>query len=169
MALKPKKSALLFLSWLKQENMPLYYAVLEKIKRPGGLHTIKGGMPGQTPPIMAPRRKKALTLGENEDDSSWFNFDTITSALSSVGTAYLGYQAQKNLIELNTQRMAAGQPPLTQEQSAAAAPVAVKVVHEVDPSVTKEIGTELSTLTDYLPWMAAGLGLILLLPRLLKK
>lgn len=95
-----EKNRARFLDWLREYNPALFRASIkyaetwkEGVKAAGG----------------SPAALSGVALGDT-DTSTWWQ--QLTQGITSMGTAYLAYEGQKNIIQLNTQRAAQGLPPL---------------------------------------------------------
>lgn len=95
-----EKNRARFLDWLREYNPALFRAAVkyaenwkEGVKAAGG----------------APTALSGVALGDTTDSTWW---QQLTQGITSMGTAYLAYEGQKNIIALNTQRASQGLPPL---------------------------------------------------------
>jgi hypothetical protein len=95
-----EKNRARFLDWLRTYNPGLFRAAVkhaeswkEGVKAAGG----------------APTALSGVALGDTSSSDWWTQ---LTQGITSMGTAYLAYEGQKNIIALNTQRAQVGLPPL---------------------------------------------------------
>jgi hypothetical protein len=97
---RTEKNRARFLDWLRAYNPGLFRAAIkhaeawkEGVKANGG----------------SPVALSGVALGDTDSTTWW---QKLTDGITSMGTAYLAYEGQKNIIQLNTQRAQQGLPPL---------------------------------------------------------
>lgn len=95
---KVTKARAQFLTWLKSTNPDVFERVVS---------VAESGM-GDLPPVDFGLR--GMGAAEATESETWWQ--KLSSGLTAMGSAYLGYQTQKDLIELNMQRAEQGLAPL---------------------------------------------------------
>lgn len=95
-----EKNRARFLDWLREYNPGLFRAAIKNAEAWKSGVRAAGG---------APTALSGVALGDT-DSSTWWQ--QLTQGITSMGTAYLAYEGQKNIIALNTQRAQQGLPPL---------------------------------------------------------
>jgi hypothetical protein len=143
-----EKNRALFLDWLREYNPGLFRAAVKYAEDWKDRVTARTGNPA------------ALSgLGAGDDSSSTW-WDKLTSGITSLGTAYLAYEGQKNIISLNTQRAAAGLPPLDPTTGAPTVRTTV--------GLSPELMARLQTGGSWLIIGAVGVAAVMLLGSVMK-
>lgn len=104
-----------FLDWMKRTNPELYRKVMSKATGETGMSAYMDN-----------------GLGQDTKPSLW---ERITSSISEIGTAYVGYQAQSEMMDINLERARQGLPPL---DAASMAPV-VRTQVEITPEIAASL------------------------------
>jgi len=138
-ALRNKKK---FIRWLNQNHPKLLKDALDK----ANATRADVGLSGMN----------AASSGNSTDSqSSWY--DKILNALPSVVSGYTAIKQQQQLIELNKKRAQQGLPPLNN-------PPAINVQGEAGPKTRAALQQSIKdAASQYVPYVAAGIGLIFLL------
>lgn len=132
-----------FVHWLKTERPEVYRRAVDQLGPPPSSVALAGlGLVTMDPTWL---QQTGSQSSSSSSGGGWFG--GLTTALTQLGTAYLGVRAQDQLIKLNIERARNGQEPLTAAQSG------------VQPTV----GVDVRASPGILAAGAAGLGLPLLL------
>lgn len=142
-----EKNRARFLDWLRTYNPGLFRAAIAHAENWKDGVTAASGNPGAL---------SGVALGDT-DSSTWWQ--QLTSGITSMGTAYLAYEGQKNIIALNTQRASVGLPPL---DPATGAPTVRTTV-----GLSPELMARLQSGGSWLVIGAVGIAGIMLLKSLL--
>lgn len=90
-------------------------------------------------------------------------FDSFMTKAGELGSQFLAYRTQKQILDIQIERAEAGLPPL--ETSQLAPTIKVETTPEATRQITSAIGTGLKTLATPLLIAAAGIGLLLFLKK----
>lgn len=170
-----------FLTWLKDFNPTLFQAAVQKAE------DWKAGLPSPTalsgismtdwepsmrymrpPPgmgAMDPMRLAGPGVGGLGDDttapaaSSWW--DQLSTAATSLGTAYLAYKGQQNVLATNIQRANMGLPPIDPTTGAPTVRTTV--------ALSPQLMARLQDTGSLVLYAGLAVGALLLLKSLLKK
>lgn len=134
-----------FLEWLKETHPNLFRGALKyaetwregEADRQGNPGTISGL--GQT------------QAGTVEPTSFW---GKLSEGITALGTAYLGYKGQKNVLEMNLQRAQMGLPPI---DPATGAPT-VRTSVSLSPEIMARLNDTGTTVRNLMLW--GGLGFL---------
>lgn len=153
-------AALKYLAWLQTYDPKLHAAVMERIpEQPSsGLgQTITDpwtGAPLNLDPWGAPAPSPAVPQAP---ETPWWQ--TVLDTVKDVGSAYLQWEAQKDILEVQKKRVEQGLPPI---DTAVLAPT-VRVQADIPAEFRAAIG---GGIQNVLLWGAAGLAAFLLLRNL---
>jgi hypothetical protein len=112
-----EKNRALFLDWLRVYSPTVFKIGVKHAEDWKDRNTVRTGNPAALSGLND-AASDAIMMGADATNASgggssttdWFS--QLATGITSLGTAYLGYEGQKNIIALNTQRAAAGLPPL---------------------------------------------------------
>lgn len=136
------RAALDFLGWLSQYSPEVYAAVLEQVPEAAAQMSVTPHMQGlgQDPTTATTTQPAAVPWWEK-----------IVDVAGSIGSAYLNYQAQKDILKVQQDRASRGLPPITSDV------YAPTIRHQVDvPQEFKQAAMGTGTL------LALGGGALLL-------
>jgi hypothetical protein len=101
------------------------------------------------------------TTTTTEDNGAWYS--EILSFAKEAVPAYLAYDAQKDIMDMNIERAKQGLPPVDPGVTAPQ----VRVVHDFPPVVQEEIRSWKSTAINVGIWAALGLAAFFVVRRVL--
>lgn len=134
----PEKARLMFATWVKKRHPALYEKAFKE--------TVATEVSG---------------IGEAQETGKSF-WQKVTESLTSLGTGYLTYKNQKDMLELNIKRAEQGLPPL---DAGATAPV-VRTQIDVEPEIADRLSAGIGAgLQKSLLIGGAALAAILLLKK----
>lgn len=148
--------AMRFLAWLQTYSPELHAAVMERIPETpqatlGQITDPWTGQPLQTDPWGVPTVSPAVP---QPPEVPWW--EKVINVAKDVGTAALQWKAQKDILDVQKERVKQGLPPI---DTAVLAPT-VRVQADIPPEIRREIGGGIQNL---LMWGAIGLGAFFLI------
>lgn len=139
-----------FLGWLSAYSPELYAAVMEKVPEAAQAVATPPGMDGLMGMGYGFGQVPQPTTSPAPEPKAWW--EKALDAAADLGTAYFGYQAQKDVLKVQQKRAEQGLPPI---ESAAYAPT---IRHAVDiPPEFKQGAMGVGTLA------VMGVGAVVLL------
>ena len=137
-------------------------------KRPSAAATIRhrqqfiNWLKRWAPQVYAAAKKRAdvaqLQGGTLNGLGGWW--DTFTESVGNIGSQYLQFRTQKEILDVQLTRMQQGLPPL--QTSEYAPTISIKPDAGTTREITGAIGAGFG---KFIPWVAGGVGLFLLLGR----
>lgn len=153
------RAALQFMAWLQNFHPDMAQAVAENVGEapPAGALNQLGeswDMLGQIDPFggvgVATSTKTTTTTGS--DNGAWYS-EVLEFAKQAI-PAYLAYDAQKDIMDMNIERAKQGLPPIDPGMTAPQ----VKVIHQLPPEVQTSINDFKMGGMNILLWGALAVG-----------
>lgn len=140
-----------FLQWVKDTHPQLFRGALKYAESWREGEADRQGNPGTVSGLGEVYDPSGAPTGVVAPTNFWQQFAT---GITALGTAYLGYKGQKNVLEMNLQRAQAGLPPI---DPVTGAPT-VRTSVSLSPEIMARLNDTGATLQKVILW--GGLGFL---------